>query len=57
MIFYIGIMLVALGICHAIGLGVKVKSIECPTPDEEFAIIGRIASVILIAAAGIYLIC
>jgi hypothetical protein len=50
-------MLVALGICHAIGLGVKVKSIECPTPDEEFAIIGRIASVILIAAAGIYLIC
>ncbi len=57
MIFGIGIMLVTLGIFHAIGLGAKVQDTKCPISDDELVIAGRIVSTILIIAAGIYLLC
>lgn len=57
MIFGIGVMLITLGICNAIGLGAKVKDTKCPTPDEELAVMGRIISIILITAAGVCLLC
>jgi heme/copper-type cytochrome/quinol oxidase subunit 2 len=57
MIFSIGIMLVVLGVLHAIGLGGRANATHCPTPDErELAAIGKVITIILIVCAGIYLV-
>lgn len=60
MVFGIGVMLVVLGALQAGGVGAKIKDngfSATSQSDKDLAIIGRIISVILIVAAGIYLLC
>lgn len=57
MVFGVGVMLIILSIFHAIGLGAKVKDDRCSTSDEGLAMVGKIITIILIAIAGICLLC